>query len=512
MSQSDTTATPPKGSGLAFAYVTTLFFAWGFATSLVDPLIAAVRGVFELSFTEALLTQFAWFTAYGVFSLPAAAILSKLGYARSIVSALGVMVLGALIVPLSTLMNFYPGVLIALFVIGGGVTLLQVAANPLAASLGSAGKSHFRLVFSQAFNSLGTVVGPLMGATVMLSGGIFVAGGVTELASFEGIVLLGLGLVLGAVAGGLIGALKRSFKSWLILGAALGLAIGWLVFLQHYIGQVEATGAAAQAAAITVTPAVPAAAARLDPALRAVTLRNIDSVFFILAVLFAALGAFIWLIRSRLNRPGEESGHVESPLRALTSPWAIAGAAAIFLYVGSEVSIGSLMTNLLHSEGTLGLRIEDAGRLVALYWAGALMGRFAGSALLTRAPAALLLTLCTVAAAILSFVVFQSTGAAAAFAALSIGLFNSIMFPAIFTLTLERSTAPASATSGLLVFGIIGGALLPLLAGNIADMGGGNLNHAFIVPLVGYVLLTVFAVAAMRTKPVTAAGVTASSH
>jgi FHS family L-fucose permease-like MFS transporter len=512
MSQSDTAVPAPKGAGLAFAYVTTLFFAWGFATSLVDPLIAAVRGVFELSFTEALLTQFAWFTAYGVFSLPAAAILSRLGYARSIVSALGVMVVGALIVPLSTLMNFYPGVLIALFVIGGGVTLLQVAANPLAASLGSAGKSHFRLVFSQAFNSLGTVVGPLLGATVMLSGGIFVAGGVTELASLEGIVLLGLGLVLGAVAGGLIGALKRSFKSWLIVGAALGLAIGWLVFLQHYIGQVEATGAAA--AAITVAPAAQSsgasAAATLDPALRAVTLRNIDTVFFVLAVLFGALGAFIWLIRSRLNQPGQESGHVESPLKALTSPWAVAGAAAIFLYVGSEVSIGSLMTNLLHSEGTLGLRIEDAGRLVALYWAGALMGRFAGSALLTRAPAALLLTLCTLAAAVLSFVVFQSTGAAAAFAALSIGLFNSIMFPAIFTLTLERSTAPASATSGLLVFGIIGGALLPLLAGQIADMS--NLNHAFIVPLVGYVLLTVFAVAAMRTRPVTAAGVSASGH
>ena len=156
----DTQTPARQGTTLAFAYVTTLFFAWGFATSLIDPLIAAVKGVYELNYTEALLTQFAWFTAYGIESLPAAAVLARLGYAKSIVGALAVMVVGALIVPVSTLMDFYPGVLVALFVIAAGVTLLQVAANPLAASLGAAKGSHFRLVFSQAFNSLGTVVGP----------------------------------------------------------------------------------------------------------------------------------------------------------------------------------------------------------------------------------------------------------------------------------------------------------------------------------------------------------------
>jgi len=96
-------------------------------------------------------------------------------------------------------------------------------------------------------------------------------------------------------------------------------------------------------------------------------------------------------------------------------------------------------------------------------------------------------------------VVSQIGGATGAYAALSIGLFNSIMFPTIFTLTLERSTAPVSATSGLLVFGIIGGAFLPQAAAHIADSAGA-LAPAFIVPLLGYVGLTVFAVAAARTR------------
>ena len=501
-------APPPKGANIAFAYVTTLFFAWGFATSLIDPLIAAVRGAFSLSFTEALLTQFAWFTAYGVFALPAAFVLSRLGYARSIVGALGVMVLGALIVPVSTVMDFYPGVLVALFVIGAGVTLLQVAANPLAASLGPDRQSHFRLVLSQAFNSLGTVVGPLLGATVMLSGGIFVAGGVTELGSLRALVLLGLGVVFGLVAGALLGGLRRDIKGWLPLGAAIGLAVGWLTFLHNYIGGLAPAGSPSRpdvridwSQFFSLRTDVQATeAAVLDPVLRAQTLGNIDAVFLGLAAFFAILAVFIWLIRSRLTAANVASERQASPFEALKSRWAVFGAIGIFVYVGSEVAIGSLMTNFLESESTLGLSVGDAGRLVALYWAGALMGRFAGSALLTRIPAARLLIVFTALAAILCFVVTQTSGATAAFAALAVGLFNSIMFPAIFTLTLERSTPPASATSGLLVFGIIGGALLPLVAGRVADAAGGIINPAFYVPLIGYGLLVVFAVMASRAK------------
>ena len=412
-----TTMTPAKGTGLAFAYVTTLFFAWGFATSLIDPLIAAVRRVFDLSFTEAFLTTFAWFIAYGVASLPAAAILARLGYSRAIIAALATMVAGCLIVPVSTMADWYPGILIALFVIASGVTLLQVAANPLVAELGARKSSALRLTLSQAFNSLGTTIGPWLGSHVLLTGGVFAAGAV-----------------------------------------------------------------------VTVST-------------RGESMRSIDFAFLALGGFFALVAAFIFSARKQINAaaPATDAAGTNF-LTAFRSPWAVFGAVAIFIYVGSEVTIGSLMTNFLASESVLNRPLEEAGKLVALYWGGAMVGRFIGTALLRFIPAGWLLAMCTVLAGVLCFVVIQTGGTTAAYAALSIGLFNSIMFPTIFTLTLERSSAPTSATSGLLVFGIIGGAILPLLAGHIADASGGVLNPAFWVPLLGYVALTVFAIAAARTK------------
>jgi len=421
---------PRKGTGLAFGYVTTLFFAWGFATSLIDPLIAAVKKVFELSYTEAFLTTFAWFIAYGVASLPAAAVLARLGYSRAIIAALATMVLGCLIVPVSTMADFYPGILLALFVIASGVTLLQVAANPLVAELGSKKSSHFRLVFSQAFNSFGATVGPWLGSHLLLTGGVFAAGAVVTAAT------------------------------------------------------------------------------------RGQSLRSIDLAFLALGAFFAVVAAFIFSARKQINAaaPAKIEGDT-SLLTALRSPWAIFGCLAIFLYVGSEVAIGSMLTNFLASESVLGLPLEAAGKMVVYYWGGAMIGRFIGSAVLRVVPAGVLLAICTVVAATLCVVVMQTGGATAAWAALAIGFFNSIMFPTIFTLTLERSSAPAPATSGLLVFGIIGGAILPLISGGIADRSGGVLNPAFVVPLTGYIALTVFAIAAARKAPLgEASGIRAGGH
>lgn len=404
----------PAKPNAAFAYVTMLFFAWGFVTATIDPLVPAVRSIFSLGYAESLLTQFAFFLAYGIVSLPAAGIVGRLGAARSVIAALLVMVAGCLLMPVATLVRAYPLVLLALFVIASGITLLQVAANPLSAALGRPERSHFRLTLSQAFNSLGTVLAPYIGAQIMLSGGVFA-------------------------------------------GPARG----------------EADIAA--------------------------SLRAIDTAFLLIAGVILVLAWFLFRVRHRITAAAPAiAGGGASVAGAFRSRWAVAGALAIFLYVGAEVSIGSVMINFLEQPGVLGVPAQRAGELLALYWGGAMIGRFAGSALLARLPAGALLATAAAVAAALCLLVSQSAGTVAGVAALSIGLFNSIMFPTIFTLTLERSSASTPATSGLLCMAIVGGAVLPLLVGTVADRAG--LAPAFLVPALAYLLIAGFGVAAARVR------------
>ena len=395
----------------AITVVTSLFFAWGFITSMIDPLIAAVKGIYSLSYREALLTQFAFFISYGVISLPAAALLTRAGHVRTILISLAAMLAACLIILLATFAETYRLVLFGLFVMGSGITALQVAANPLAAILGHPDRSHLRLVLSQAFNSLGTVIGPWLGARLMLQG--------------------------SAHQGGPVDAAART----------------------------EALG-------------------------------HIHTAFLVIAVLMALLILFIWSSRRRIAAATAGPDMVASPLGALKSGWALFGALAIFLYVGAEVSIGSLLGNYLHQPGVLDVPLQRAVELVALYWGGAMVGRFAGSALLLRFRAASLLTLFAAAAVALCLFVFASSGPVAGFAAIVIGLFNSIMFPTIFTLTLERSSASHAATSGLLCLAIVGGAFLPQLYGKVADASG--LSAAYLVPATAYAVIVAFALAARR--------------
>lgn len=406
----------PGGQRAAFASVTTLFFAWGFITVTVDPLIAAMKSIYSLSYAEVMLTQFAFFMAYAVVSLPGAALVSRMGYARSILTALGIMVVGCLWAPFATRVGTFGLVLVSLFIIASGITILQVAANPLAASLGPPERSHFRLTLSQAFNSLGTAIAPYLASTVLLAGGIF------------------------AVREG----------------------------------------------------------ANVTAAQRAESLRHIDFGFLCVAGLIVLLALFIWSVRAKFTvaTPDDAAAEHGSVTEALRSRWAVLGAAAIFLYVGSEVSIGSAMTNFLHRPDVFGISLEQAGKWLSLYWGGAMVGRFIGSALLTRLRAAGLLAGAAAVAAILCLAISNAPGALAGWAALSVGLFNSIMFPVIFTLTLERSTASGAATSGLLCMAIVGGAVLPVIVGHVADAAG--LRAAYVVPTVAYVCISAFGIAALR--------------
>jgi MFS transporter, FHS family, L-fucose permease len=399
----------------AFVPVVSLFFAWGFLSANNDPLVAALRQIFHLSYTEALFTHLVSFVAFGLLSLPAAALLARFGSIRTILVALAAVVAGCLIIQATRFVPHYPLVLAGLFVAAGGVTTLQVAANPVAAAAGPPEQSHFRLTLAQFFNALGVVCGVHFGAALILGG-------------------------------------------------------------------------------------------RLED------LEDVQRAFLILAGAFLVLATFILVARRGIvaaaaGAPTNGAG-VTGLRAALGSPWALFGTAAIALYVGAEVSVGSMMINFLAAPERLGISFAEAGFLLAnVYWGGALVGRFFGALLMIRFPASRLLAVAAVAAATLCLLVLVSRGAVAAYSALAIGLFNAIMFPTIFTLTLERAGATPAATSGLLCLGIAFGAPLPLFAAAIADLQG--VASAFAVPLLAYLFVAAFAgICASRPPRAAAEGCT----
>lgn len=241
------------------------------------------------------------------------------------------------------------------------------------------------------------------------------------------------------------------------------------------------------------------------PEQRAEVLGAVGSAFTTMAACLAVLGLFVWSQRRRIAHASGAGGAAEqaSVLAALRSRWALVGAVAIGLYVGAEVSIGSIMINFLHQSAVMGLPLEEGGRYLAnVYWGGALLGRFIGSLLLTRIAATRLLLSCAAAAAVLCLVALSNSGPLSGMAALAVGLFNSIMFPTIFTLTLERSGVSQNATSGLLCLAIAGGAALPFLVGRIADTI--SLGLAFAVPAAAYVFIAGFALCARYARPAAA--------
>jgi FHS family L-fucose permease-like MFS transporter len=400
----------------AFAAVTSLFFAWGFITSNNDPLIVALRAAFSLDYTEALLIQIIFFLAYGLLSLPAAWLSGRIGPIDTILVALALMAAGCLAVVVSTDSAAFWPILGALFVLAAGFTTLQTAANPLAAELGPPERSHFRLSFAQAFNSLGVVLGVHFGSLVMLGDPIL------------------------------------------------------------------------------RMPAMPI----MDSERRTQVLVSVDNAFLMMAGLLGALLLAFAVLRKFLIAAGpDHRRQALGKFEALRSRWAVFGAIAIGLYVGAEVSIGSIMINFLNQHQVLGLPLETAGNYLAnFYWGGALCGRIVGTLLLTRVRPAQLLATCGLVAALLCVTVLIGSGPVSGYAALSIGLFNSIMFPTIFSITLERSGVAQSSTSGLLCVAIFGGALSPMAVGAIADRFG--LGLSFIVPLAAYAFIALFAFAARR--------------
>src|SRR5271156_4894618 len=152
----------------AMAMVTTLFFMWGFLTCLNDILVPHLKSIFDLTYAEAMLIQFSFFSAYFVFALPSGKLIEWIGYKKAMVGGLFTMGLGALLFIPAASQPSFPLFLAALIVLAAGITALQVAANPYVSVLGPANTASSRLNLTQAFNSLGTVIGPLLGGLLIL--------------------------------------------------------------------------------------------------------------------------------------------------------------------------------------------------------------------------------------------------------------------------------------------------------------------------------------------------------
>jgi len=415
--------TAPKNGGNGGNYtfpltvLTTLFFMWGFITCLNDILIPHLKTVFSLNYTQTMLIQFTFFTAYFIVSLPSGYIVEKVGYKRGIVIGLMTAGLGCLMFYPAAGTRLYWLFLAALFVLASGITLLQVSANPYVAILGRPETASSRLNLTQAFNSLGTTIAPLFGSLLILS---VAAKGAEELAKLSP------------------------------------------AELAAYQG--------AEASSVQV-PYLGLAAA-----------------FFVIAAIIAMVKLPVIEAAAQSSAAGEMRDDKHA------SAWQyrhlILGAVAIFVYVGGEVAIGSFLVNFMGQPEIAGLAPEVAGKYLSFYWGGAMVGRFIGSAVLRTINPGKVLGVNAMVATALVLSAIALSGPMSMWALLAVGLFNSIMFPTIFTLAVDGLGRHTGQGSGILCMAIVGGAIIPVLQGAFADRIG--IHHAFFLPALCYLYIAYY--------------------
>lgn len=386
--------------------LTSLFFMWGFITCLNDILIPYLKGIFDLSYMQAMLVQFCFFFAYFVVSLPAGILVTKIGYKKGIVAGLSIASVGCFMFIPAAQLAVYPLFLLALFVLASGITLLQVSANPYVSALGPNKTAPSRLTLTQAFNALGTTVAPLFGA--------------------------------------------------------------WLIFdnLAHSAESTSAT------------------AVQLPYVLIAISL-------LVLALIFVFL---------KLPEMGKQAHEPFSLAKVWKYNHLKLGAIGIFLYVGAEVSIGSFLVSFMQEPHIAGLTESKAASYITYYWGGAMVGRFIGAAVMQYISGNKVLTFNAIMVILLMGVAVVVDGPVAMFAILCVGLFNSIMFPTIFSLAIQNLGASTSHGAGLLCLAIVGGAFVPLLQGVLADSIGVQLS--FILPITCYFFIIYYGIKGYRSHVV----------
>jgi len=383
--------------------VTALFFMWGLLTSLNDILIPHLKSVYNLTYVQAMMVNLAFFSGYFLLSIPAGALIRRTGYKAGAVIGLAVCAVGAaLFYPAAT--SGYALFLFALFVLAGGITVLQVAANPYVTVLGPPATASSRLNLTQALNSFGTFVGPPIGGYLILSH------------------------ISAAADPNHMTAAEKLAQAHAVQGPYLGLA----------------------------------------------------ATLAILAILFAVIR--LPIIKD--EDAGVASGSIFSQKRLML------GVLAIFVYVGAEVSIGSFLINYMGDASIAGFSPEVAANYVAYYWGGAMVGRFIGSAVMRTISPGKVLAFNAAACILLLFATTFGHGHFAMWAVLLVGLFNSIMFPTIFSMSVHELGPLTSQGSGLLVMAIAGGAVVPVIQAQAADVIG--LQTSFLIPAICYAYILYF--------------------
>jgi FHS family L-fucose permease-like MFS transporter len=294
------------------------------------------------------------------------------------------------------------------------MTALQVAANPYVAVLGPSETASSRLNLAQAFNSLGTTIGPYLGGMLILSAAPATADAMRQMTA-----------------------------------DAL-----------HLYRQQQAS--------------------------------SVKLPYLIFGAVLLALSVAI----GRFKLPAmAEATHKKNTGEKEASLWQyrhlVLGAVAIFTYVGAEVAIGSFLINYLTQHSIGDISELTASRYVSYYWGGAMVGRFVGSAILQKVKTSTVLGTAAIVACLLVTVSMLSFGHVAMWSIILVGLFNSIMFPSIFTMGIEKLGPRTGDGSGVLIMAIVGGAIIPLIQGAIADRIG--IHHAFLLPAVCYLYIVYYA-------------------
>ena len=469
--KADTGGMPEKNYKSVLMVLISLFFMWGFITCMNDILIPFLKKAFDLSRSQSMLVQFSFFMAYFVGSLVYFIVsvrsgdpISRIGYKKGLIAGLLLSALGCSLFYPAAELKMYGLFLSALFILGLGFTLLQIAANPYVSILGPAKSASSRLNLSQGFNSFGTTIAPIVGGYLIFH----------FFAKMGSPLLDKLGNPIEIEAGNYM--------------SAMGVQLPYLIFA---------------------------------------------AIFIILAIViyFTKLPNF------------SEEGESLKGMGALKHRHLVLGMIAIFMYVGGEVSVGSVLINYIQE--TLGFSEMHAKTFLALYWGGSMIGRFLGAVSLgslDNTRKSLLMVGISIAAFLLiysiiyaesgmsfttiaPFIIFMalnliafrlgsskasrtllvfalivvsllcltmlSSGIFAIWCVLGIGLFNSIMWSNIFTLAIKDLGKYTSQASSLLVMMILGGALIPLIQASIADAIGGY-HYSFFVPIICYLYLAYY--------------------